>query len=340
MKKFISVLFLMLVGCGSNTQAADHYPSEWPWKGINMLSTTPYTELDRIASQRIKHVFLDVQPSKMSGGMTEAVAWLNAALDRCRALELRCSVRFDDVPLTSVTFWDDPAQLDAAFTQIETIIRGVGNRKVWHWHFLSEPTYSLPTGAIQPPEWPAFFERIRVMLRSVRPRDWLAYSPGPWGLAGGFKGLQPFADNRIIYNFHSYTPHPYTHQGIYAQYPYGVTWPGEPWPGSPYPSQAGIWDANRLRSSMQAVRDFQVANNVPVMVGSFSAVRWAPDAEQYILDSAEIFNDYEWGYAYWCYGSYNGWNPDYDTTYDPANYKQQYIGLNSIRWDTLRKILD
>ena len=336
MKKLIMVFALLLSACGSSntTVAGDNMPKEWPWRGINMLSTSAVTELDRIESQRIKHVFLDVQPSRMPGGITDGLVWLNSALDRCESLELRCSVRYDDVPQTNNLFWADPAQQDAVLVQIETLVRGIGSRRVAHWQFLSEPSIKLANGNLaQPPEWPAFFERIRLLVRAIRPRDWLAYGPGPGGLPFGYSTQTKINDNRIIYNVHGFRPHPYTHQGIGTNV-YGVTWPGIPFPNGE------LWNIDRLRQDYDAIRAFQTTHNVPVMVGSFSAVRWAPDAEDFLRDATEIFDDYGWSYAYWCYGSYNGWNPDYDTTYDPANYKQQYIGLHSVRWDTLRKILD
>ena len=79
----------------------------------------------------------------------------------------------------------------------------------------------------------------------------------------------------------------------------------------------------------------------PVYIGSFSAVRWAKGGEEYISDAVSIFNEVNWGWAYFSATGWHGWNPDYDNIFsndESYKWKEHRVGQDSARWETLRKI--
>jgi len=347
-------LFIFFVLFGS-VQAA-HFkklkPEEWPWRGINISShTNPAIDINRIADADIKYVFLRLHPTKVARrdgidfetAWQQTIEWTDEALDICGERELICSVGVDDVPFDpsvnysegSAEFWDNPQYLADALVRFEEIAIRYGDREeVGHFQFISEPSYPLENRNLkQPDNWPAYFEEIRLAVRRHTDK-WLGYSPGPGGLVFNYNAQLPIDDPKIIYTAHGFRPHPYTHQGVYSHYPYGLSYPGVM-----YESTGEWWNARRLKTDFDRLRTFQRKYRVPVMIGSFSAVRWAPEAERFLNDMTRIFRRYDWGYAYWSFGGYHGWNPDYDTTFDLSSWQSQYVGFDSARWNTLRKIL-
>jgi hypothetical protein len=93
----------------------------------------------------------------------------------------------------------------------------------------------------------------------------------------------------------------FTWQGIW-QWPLGVSYPG--WIEGEY------WDKARIRKEMQAALDFQRRYNVPIYVGEFSVVRWAPlqSALQYLSDVIELSEEYKWSWTYWSFREWDGWS--------------------------------
>jgi hypothetical protein len=52
--------------------------------------------------------------------------------------------------------------------------------------------------------------------------------------------------------------------------------------------------------------------DVPIFVGEFSCVKWAPNksAESYIADSLEFFESYGWSWSYHEYRRWYGWDSE------------------------------
>ena len=86
--------------------------------------------------------------------------------------------------------------------------------------------------------------------------------------------------------------------------------------------------------------EFQNKYKKLIWIGEFSAVRWAPGGDDYVRDLIEIFDSHGWGWSYFCYNSFHGWNPDYDNVFDPkapGEWVKHYVGHNSNRWQILKK---
>ena len=120
---------------------------------------------------------------------------------------------------------------------------------------------------------------------------------------GWFRKLEPLDLDNVIYEVHVYYPHDYTHQGILTPLESVENWP----------DPAKGWDKAFLRKSLAPVLDFQRRHGARMLVGEFSAVTWAPNAEGYIRDCIELFEEFGWD---WCYNAYREarvWNVELES---------------------------
>ena len=83
--------------------------------------------------------------------------------------------------------------------------------------------------------------------------------------------------------------------------------------GIAYPGKIGNtqWNRDQLRRVLQPVREFQLAYNVHIYVGEFSAIRWAPGAVDYLRDCIELFEEYGWDWTYHAYREWDGWSVEH-----------------------------
>ncbi len=68
-------------------------------------------------------------------------------------------------------------------------------------------------------------------------------------------------------------------------------------------------EKNENRGSVfESVREFQLAYNVHIYVGEFSAIRWAPGAAKYLSDCIDLFEEYNWDWTYHAFREWDGWS--------------------------------
>ncbi len=120
---------------------------------------------------------------------------------------------------------------------------------------------------------------------------------------GWFRKLQPLDLGNVIYEVHVYYPHNYTHQGILTPLETVENWP----------DPAKGWDKAFLRKSLAPVLDFQRRHGARMLVGEFSAVTWAPNAEGYIRDCIELFEEFGWDWCYHAYREAQVWNVELES---------------------------
>ncbi|MGD2174760.1 MAG: cellulase family glycosylhydrolase [Candidatus Brocadiaceae bacterium] len=175
-----------------------------------------------------------------------------------------------------------------------------GRDAIYAYDLINEPVEPR-SGAIV--TWPELATEVIRRIRAIDPGKPVVYEPGPWGGPDGFDAIEPLDVERVIYSFHMYKPHQFTHQFRY-----------EP---SVYPGEIGgvNWDKERLREAMRPAIDFQREFNVHMYVGEFSAIRWAPDnsAFRYIRDLIELFEEYGWDWSYHAYREWSGWSVEHTT---------------------------
>jgi len=157
---------------------------------------------------------------------------------------------------------------------------------------------------------------LPVLIKAIREIDrdtFIVVESAPWALPEGYTSLRPVNDAKLVYSFHFYAPHNYTHQGTgvsRAHLKGKLVYPGvlRMFDGSPKIQ----WDKEQMRRNVAPVRAFQEKYGVRVLAGEFSAIRWAPGAARWLADSISLFEEYGWSWCYHSYGGWNGWNPTFD----------------------------
>lgn len=359
MHKRLKILFLLVPGLVMALLVvvpvraqATSLPPGWPWRGINMDSTSssPADVQTLVTQLGVNSIHLRIRPEKLgqmkhlsaAEAWTQAIAWADAMLEACKKYHVVGIIEVTGIPLgklqtnTQMTpaFWASSAEKQKYLQRLASLaqnLRHYGDEFA-AYDIMSEPVMLVDGRGLQPPGWRNLQSKIVQTLRTYDPNRWIMVKPGPFGLPTDYRNFEPLAASHLIYSVHMYDPHRFTHQGI-KNYPLGPKFPGR--------IGSKMWDAQALKEDLAPVIKFQKKYKVPVYVGEFSAVRWAPGAETYIKDLVSIFNAHNWGWAYFAYAGWNGWNPNYNDEYShkPAVIKRDYVGLKSKRWATLRSIL-
>ena len=165
------------------------------------------------------------------------------------------------------------------------------------------------------------FRTLIDRVRAVDTNTWLTLEPGPWALPDqAFENREALTGEKLVYSFHFYYPHSYTHQNIHSYQ--GETFYPKPYPGvlrlfdTPPDS---YWDKAALEKSMANAIEFQRKYGVKLWIGEFGVARWAPGAERWLADVIDLFEKYDWPWTLHCYGNWwNGWNHTFDAD-DPQS---------------------
>jgi hypothetical protein len=173
------------------------------------------------------------------------------------------------------------------------------------------------------PLWRDSMVGVGALIEAIRNIDvdtYFIYEPGDWGNPGEFINLLPINDTiaskEIIYSFHLYQPHTWTHQGVGNDPRLTEAYPGML--QNHVTSPIELWDQVRLLQSIQPVIDFKQNNGAKVLVGEFGATRWALGKQQWLQDTISIFDDNGFDWMSFGYGGWNGWNDTYSPD-DPTN---------------------
>ncbi len=240
----------------------------------------------------------------------------------------------DQYSATSGEFWSDPGLAPL----MGKVWQGIAQRLlsyrdvIWGYDLFNEPLdwTQMPN---PPKQWREIAKSVIRDIRTVDQQTWIIYECGPGGLCWGFAGLKPLPDTRIIYSGHFYEPHEFTHQGVFdlrgtdlaeIKAKTGVRYPG---------TVNGIyWCKDQIRSGLTPVREFQLKYRVPILIGEFSVIRWAPkeDAAAYLGDVIEICEEYQWSWIYHGFREWHGWSAEHDETFAvhdakvaPVNYETE-----------------
>jgi len=350
MKKTLAALIVFLLL--AVVQACAELPPYWPWKGVAMTSLSAKPSDVALVKERLNlnsvRITLDVRLYADRMGLSpeaafdENIQWASSMLDACKSAGVTGIISMSQFPIDpskgltqeSPEFWGSQAEL-AEVRRIAGVIAGSfkgRGAELGGYEFLNEPLVRNGSEAIVPPQWPALMKDIVTGIRMHDPQRWIVVTPGAGGMPTGYKGFSPLDDSRIVYGAHMYVPYVFTHQGI-GDYRLGYAYPGR--------IDLKFWNRKALSSYMSDLIGFKNKYGVPVWIGEFSAIRWAPGADKYLLDLAAEFNAQGWGWSYFSFGEYHGWNPDYGTGFSTdarEDWEAHYTGEKSARWSTLRKM--
>jgi len=144
--------------------------------------------------------------------------------------------------------------------------------------------------------WAGIQERLAAAIREVAPKNTLIATGPNYSDLADLLVMHPMGDGNVIYNFHFYNPHQFTHQGAgwgetWWSYTHGIPYPA-PESGmqellNQVPDAAGRyklenywldhWDAHRIRLLMDEAAAWGHENNVPLTCNEFGAYRQYTD---------------------------------------------------------------
>ena len=124
-----------------------------------------------------------------------------------------------------------------------------------------------------------------------------------------------------MYSLHFYLPGKFTHQGVNmatkaeARASLGVEYPGK--------IKGKQWDRAALERELEVVDDFQRRYNVPMFVGEYSVVRWAPlpSSARWLTDVVSLFEERKWTWCYHAFREWDGWSLEYPEGTHTFRYK-------------------
>ena len=170
-----------------------------------------------------------------------------------------------------------------------------GDKRIYGYDLVNEPLQILPA--------PHSYLHVQLAaaraIREADPGATIIVAANGFGKPDGFATLSPLAMDNVIYQTHCYAPMNYTHQGISNRKDAGTR---------RYPDPERGWDKEFIRRQLAPVRDFELRHNAKIYVGEFSAISWAPGADQYIRDCIEIFEEYGWDWCYHAFREWDGWS--------------------------------
>lgn len=183
---------------------------------------------------------------------------------------------------------------------------------------LNEPVFDS-----NPSKWLDIQKRFLQTVRAAAPNHTLIATGPNWGGIDGLLKVTPADDPNVIYSFHFYEPHPFTHQGAtwadegpkaLAQMPYPVdrercdklipiiSTEASKWMARSYCAEN--WDAQKVEDRVLRAVNWSKQHNAPIYAGEFGvycAVAPQQDRLQWLRDVSAIFDKYDIPRAAWGY---------------------------------------
>ena len=263
-------------------------------------------------------------PSEAIADVPAYLAWLRGRLDHLENVILPCAEKYGIKVVVDLhntiggrisgysdfALFDDDAFYDtwlAVWREIATRFRG--DSRVYGYDLCNEPRQTM---AHKRNYW-QIQQAAAEAIREIDPDVTIVMEANAMDAPDAFYYLSPLSLGNVVYQVHMYEPGTYTHQGLDTN-PYGETYPGTLANGSTF-------DKAWLRAQLAPVRGFQQAHGARILVGEFSAICWAPGADQYLTDLTDIFNEYGWDWCYMAFRAWEGWS---------VEHQENEIGT---RWD-------
>ena len=175
------------------------------------------------------------------------------------------------------------------------------NHTIWGFDLVNEPNDDQTASGCM--DWQNLALAAGKAVREIDPDRTLIVEPPKYGGASGWDYFNPLPLPRVVYSFHMYEPLRFTHQRVFNPKDSLVSYPGE--------IDGALWNRDALLKAMQPSIDFARRYRVHMYVGEFSAIRWAPGAENYLTDVISIFEEQGWDWSYHAFREWQAWNLEY-----------------------------
>jgi endoglucanase len=173
-------------------------------------------------------------------------------------------------------------------------------------------------------QWTGIQAQLVAAIHSVAPRNTIIVSGARWSDIDQLLQLQPLADSNLIYNFHFYTPHNFTHQGaswssnLEAHLTKGVPYPSKPEDAAQLQQEVPTplekyqitqyaydnWNSARIASEIDIAAQWARDRHVPLTCNEFGVFREYSKPEQraaWIHDVRSMFEKDGIGWTMWDY---------------------------------------
>lgn len=223
-------------------------------------------------------------------------------------------------------FWaNHPEMKDALIRMWKNIAQHFTKKEyeneIWGYDLFNEPS-EKGRAAVQ--EWLAMVPDIITAIRTVNKNVWIVFQPGL--VAETFqkekkKIIQK--DKRVVYSLHFYCPETFACQGILYKGEYNSkTMTHEEAIASfkrEYPGKAkNHWwekeetycDKATLEAELKPLTNFASEYKVPVLIGEFSVITWAPvnSAINWFKDVIDIFEKNNFSWCFHAFREWQGWS--------------------------------
>lgn len=281
-------------------------------------------DITLIKSAGFDHVRLSVNPqpimdAEAGGGYAEYLGSLDAAVKM--ALDAGLAVELDMHP---------ESEFKSHFSDNDFVERFTDFWRNLARHYSSWDANRLLFEIVDEPElqdpyrWAGIQAKLVAAIRQAAPQHTIIATGASWNNEGDLLTLEPVRDPNVIYVFHYYEPHIFTHQG--------ATWGSYYWrwvkdlhyPSSPenaarvaeslpeavdrlYVIRYGQdhWDAARIEAEINQAADWAQRNGVPLICNEFGVYREggarSEDRVAWIRDVRTALERHNIGWAMWDY---------------------------------------
>lgn len=286
---------------------------------------TTAEDIAMIKSLGFDHVRLSVNPQPMFSPNraneinAEYLGWLDAAVKMI--LDHGLAVVIDMHPESDfkekLTKSDDAVQQFADFWRALAQHYASWDAERVFFEIMNEPEFSDRY------RWYGVESKLAAAIREGAPQHTIIAAGGRWSDDDDLVFLEPSRDPNVIYNFHFYEPHIFTHQGAtwgsyYWHWVKGLKYPSNP--ESAAQTAASVpdavdrlrvirygydhWDAARIEGEVGQAAEWAHRYNVPLVCNEFGAFRPYTDPQDraaWISDVRTALEKHGIGWAMWDY---------------------------------------
>jgi endoglucanase len=330
--------------------ASEWFAQVWDLKGYtkeHFESWNNVADFARIKSMGFDHVRLSINPQPMmdaerrQNGTAEYFGYLDAAVKMI--LDAGLAVQLDMHPDSD--FKQRLAKED------EFVERFAGFWRMFAQHYSSWDAEKVFFEVLNEPEmrdpyrWYGVEAKLAAAIRAGAPNHTIIAAGGKWDDDDDMVFLEPLPDPNVVYVFHFYEPHIFTHQGAGWGAYYWRSVKGLHYPSSPENAvqvAAAVpeavnrlsvirygqehWDAARMEAEINQADDWAKRHKVPLICNEFGVYRAFSDPNDratWIKDVRSALERHNIGWTMWDYSGSFGvvTKQDGKTTVDESTVK-------------------
>jgi len=171
--------------------------------------------------------------------------------------------------------------------------------------------------------WAGIQAHVAEAIRQVAPHHTIIAAGGMWSDIWDLLAIEPLADGNVIYNFHFYEPHEFTHQGATWSVPWWSYTHGIPYPATESSMPDALkevpdalekydlekywldgWNAHRIQLMIDNAAAWGKDHHVPLICNEFGAIRRPTDPDSranWLHDVRAALENDGIGWAMWDY---------------------------------------